>query len=164
MSFEIRNIVESDSEWIRDLLKEHWASELVVTRGRMHHAAHLPGFIAWDNGVRAGLLTYCIDNDSCEIVTLNSLREKRGIGGALVKSACIAAATSGCRRVWLVTTNDNEPAMRFYEKNGFSRVAVHRKAIEYSRRLKPEIPRIGIAGVPISDEVEYELLINEAGV
>jgi ribosomal protein S18 acetylase RimI-like enzyme len=157
MSMKIRNIVETDRAWVRNLLKERWTSEIVVTRGRVHHADQLSGFIAWDNNVRAGLLTYRIGNDACEIITLDSLREKRGIGRALVKSACEAAAAHRCKRVWLITTNDNVPAMRFYEKLGFSLFAVHRNAMDVSRKLKPEIPVVGIGGVPISDEVEYEL-------
>jgi ribosomal protein S18 acetylase RimI-like enzyme len=161
MSIEIRSIVEADSQWILDLLKEHWASERIVTRGRIHHADQLPGLVAWDDNVRLGLLTYHIDNDACEIVTLNSLREKQGIGCALVKSACQAATTRGCKKVWLITTNDNVPAMRFYENLGFSLSAVHRNAIEVSRKLKAEIPMAGIGGVPITDEIEYELPLGE---
>jgi ribosomal protein S18 acetylase RimI-like enzyme len=164
MSVEIRGIVEADGSWVRNLLAEHWASEIVVTRGRIHHADQLPGFIAWDNGVRVGLITYRIEDDACEIVTLNSLRERRGVGCALVKSLCTVAAAHHCKRVWLITTNDNTAAMRFYEKTGFSLSAVHHNAIEVSRQLKPEIPRIGIGGVPISDEVEYELLLSPGSV
>ena len=64
------------------------------------------------------------------------------------------------RRVWLITTNDNTPAVRFYQKKGFSLVAVYRNAIEASRKLKPEIPLKGIDGIPIRDEIELELLLK----
>ena len=36
-------------------------------------------------------------------------------------------------------------------------VAVHANAIEQSRRLKPQIPRLGHAGIPIRAELELEL-------
>ena len=39
-------------------------------------------------------------------------------------------------------------------------VAVHRNAIEESRKLKPEIPLTGIDGLPIRDEIELELLLK----
>jgi N-acetylglutamate synthase-like GNAT family acetyltransferase len=164
MNIEIRNIVESDSQWVRNLMREHWGSEIVVSRGRIHHADQLRGFVAWEDDVRVGLLTYRIENDSCEIVSLNALQPERGIGRALVKSACTTATAHRCKRVWLITTNDNTPAMRFYEKIGFSLSAVHHNAVEVSRKLKPEIPEIGIGGVPISDEVEYELLLSQEGI
>jgi hypothetical protein len=49
--------------------------------------------------------------------------------------------------------------MRFYQKRGFTFAAVHRNSIEQSRRLKPEIPTAGNDGIPICDEIEFELSI-----
>ena len=49
--------------------------------------------------------------------------------------------------------------LRFAQKRGFALVAVHRNAIEESRRLKPEIPLLGDDGIPIRDELELELTL-----
>jgi ribosomal protein S18 acetylase RimI-like enzyme len=76
----------------------------------------------------------------------------RGIGTALLD----AVKALGHRRLWLVTTNDNVRAQRFFERSGFRLVAVREGEIERSRRLKPQIPGVGEAGVPIRDELEYE--------
>jgi DNA-3-methyladenine glycosylase I len=70
------------------------------------------------------------------------------------------ARQSGCRRLWLVTTNDNLNALRFYQKRGFALVAVHRNALEISRKLKPEIPLIGADGIPLRDEIELEITLD----
>jgi hypothetical protein len=35
-------------------------------------------------------------------------------------------------------------------------VAIHRNALQESRKLKPEIPLTGVAGRPIDDEIEFE--------
>jgi hypothetical protein len=59
--------------------------------------------------------------------------------------------------MWLITTNDNHPAIRFYERRGMSVVAVHRDAVTKARGLKPEIPELGIDGTPIRDEIEFEV-------
>jgi hypothetical protein len=64
----------------------------------------------------------------------------------------------GHRRLWLVTTNDTIRPQRFYERSGFRLVAVREGEIERSRRLKPQIPDVGEAGVPIRDELEYEFI------
>jgi ribosomal protein S18 acetylase RimI-like enzyme len=66
------------------------------------------------------------------------------------------AARGGCRRLWLVTTNDNTAALRFYQKRGFVIAGVHRNAIVEARRLKPEIPLVGRNGIAIRDEIELE--------
>jgi ribosomal protein S18 acetylase RimI-like enzyme len=153
----VRPLESSDTDWIIGLLVEHWGSVKVVSRGKIHYADRLPGFVTLDNGKRVGLVTYRAENDECEIVTLNSLVEGIGIGTALVKAVRSIAASNRFRRVWLITTNDNLKALRFYQRRGFSLVALYRKALEVSRNLKPEIPLIGLDGIPIRDELELEI-------
>ena len=46
--------------------------------------------------------------------------------------------------------------LRFYQRRGFVLLAVHKGAIEKSRRLKPAIPAVGHFGIPITDEIELE--------
>ena len=155
--FTVRPSVKEDKTCVTNLLTAWWASPMIVTRGKTHHADNLPGFIAECNHKPAGLLTYNTDGKNCEIVTMNSLIENIGIGSALVDAVKQAARRTGCKRLWLITTNDNTVAMRFYQKRGFTFAAVHRNSIEQSRRLKPEIPTIGNDGIPIRDEIEFEL-------
>jgi ribosomal protein S18 acetylase RimI-like enzyme len=153
---EIRPVAEADREWIGDLLTAWWGSPRIVTRGRVHDAIVLPGFVARLDGERAGLVTYDITGGSCELVTLNSTREGQGVGSALIEAVIAAAREARCARLWLITTNDNLAALRFYQKRGFHLVAVHCGALEASRRLKPEIPLTGMDGIPLRDEIELE--------
>ena len=156
----IRSITQSDQSWMTNLVEERWGSNRVVTKGKIHEIKQLPGFIALFSGDRIGLLTYFISNNEYEIVTLDSLVEKIGVGTALLSKAREFAKQAGCHRIWLITTNDNMPALRFYQKRGFHLVAVHQNALDYSRTLKPEIPLIGLDGVPLRDEIELELVLN----
>ena len=103
-----------------------------------------------------GLLTYSIDGDACEVVTIDAVTEGAGVGSLLMGSVADVARRAGCSRLWLVTTNDNVRALGLYRKNGFDVVAVHRGAVDVSRRLKPSIPLVNGAGVPIQDEIEME--------
>jgi ribosomal protein S18 acetylase RimI-like enzyme len=70
---------------------------------------------------------------------------------------------AGCRRLWLITTNDNTPAIRFYQRQGMRVVAVHHNAIVDARRIKPEIPEFGVDGQPICDEIEFEIDLADQG-
>jgi len=142
--------------WAAALLARSWGETRVVSRGRIHQADRLAGFVALIDGQPAGLLTYHIEGAACEIVTLDSLLEKRGVGTALIEAAAGAARAAGCTRLWLITTNDNTPALRFYQRRGFVLAALHRGAVEQSRRLKPSIPLTGLDGIPIRDEIELE--------
>jgi N-acetylglutamate synthase-like GNAT family acetyltransferase len=156
----IRPIEPLDREWIIDLISERWRSTLIVTRGVKHETESLPGFIVYLSRDRVGLLTYSITNAECEIITLDSLMENIGIGSMLLLTSREIAIKSSCNRLWLITTNDNISGLRFFQKRGFQLVAVHKNALEISRRLKPEIPMIGLDGIPLRDEIELEMRIN----
>jgi ribosomal protein S18 acetylase RimI-like enzyme len=156
-AFSTRPLHADDHSWAARLLEEHWGSVRSVSRGRVHRADRLPGFVAEIDGQRVGLVTFDIAGEQCEVVTLNSLREQIGVGTALLDAVREVANDAGCRRLWLITTNDNLAALRFYQKRGWRLVALHRDALDESRRLKPEIGHVGIDGIPLRDEIELEL-------
>jgi GNAT superfamily N-acetyltransferase len=157
--FEIVEISPDFRDWATDLIRDHWGASEIVTRGRIHDTSGLPGFVAVVRGEPVGLVTYLIEEDRCEIVSLDSLMEGIGIGSALVSAVAGKARERGCRRLWLITTNDNLDAVYFYQKRGFHLVAVHRNALEVTRRLKPGLPLTGIDGIPLRDEIEMEILL-----
>jgi GNAT superfamily N-acetyltransferase len=126
----------------------------------MHVFERLSGFIAEQRDTPVGLITYQIEGEACEIVSLDSLVEGQGVGSSLVAAVRGVAMEQGCARLWLVTTNDNTPALRFYQKQGFRLVMLHKYAIETARQLKPEIPTHGFDGIPIRDEIELEVRLD----
>jgi hypothetical protein len=69
-------------------------------------------------------------------------------------------------RLWLVTTNDNVDALRFYQRRGFRLAELRPEAVTLSRRaLKPEIPMVGAHGIELRDELELDLELRaQSGV
>jgi ribosomal protein S18 acetylase RimI-like enzyme len=110
--------VPSDRAWAAGVLRASWGGTEILSRGRSHDAATLPGLVAELDGDPVGLATYAIEEGQCELVTLDSLAPRRGVGGALLDGVVLAAREAGCARVWLVTTNDNLAALRFYQRRG----------------------------------------------
>jgi ribosomal protein S18 acetylase RimI-like enzyme len=158
--FKILPIMQKDREWVARVLQENWGSTEVVSRGKIHQADTCPGFIATYDGEGMGLLTYRIEGKECEIVTLNSLERGIGVGTSLITAVTNVAGNKSCRRIWLITSNDNMDAVMFYQKRGFRLVAIHRDAItEARKKLKPEIPLYGMESIPIRDEIEMEILL-----
>lgn len=157
MSFQIRPSNETDKAWIAALLQEHWAGPMMVTRGKTHYVDTYPAFIAVEDGKNIGLATYHIDGQECEITSMNSLAEGKGVGTALTDAVKKTATENKCRRLWLVTTNDNTHALEFWQKRGFTIIAVRFNALEETRRLKPGIPLANGDGIPIRDEIELEM-------
>jgi len=157
----IQPLIIADREWVSEFMLVHWGSNKVVSRGVVYYPQDLPGFVAMYDGEKVGLVTYNITGTNCEIVTINSIRLFAGVGTALIEAVRDIALKSGCKRLWLITTNDNMNALRFYQKRGFVLVAIHRDALDISRKLKPEISLIGNDGIPLRDEIELEMLLND---
>ena len=158
MSFTIREITENDRTWVKSIFVNYWGGDFSVSRGKKFSAEELPGFIAETGIEKVGLITYNINNKECEITTLNSLLEKNGIGTALIERVKQAAREENCKCLWLITTNDNTQALRFYQKLEFTIKAIHVNAMAESRKLKPGIPLFGNDEIPIRDEIELEYL------
>ena len=91
---------------------------------------------------------------------MNAIEKGKGIGSALLDKIEKMAEKKKCKRIWLITTNDNIDAIRFYQRRGFEIAFVHRYAIEESRKIKPQLPFVGKYGIPIRDEIEMEKLIE----
>jgi len=159
--FSIRALTAADQQWLRDFVRRQWGSEIVVSRGHVYKPANLPGYVAEQSGQVVGLATYHVEGEACELVTIDSLAEGQGIGTALIEAVAQAAKAAGCLRLWLVTTNDNVDALRFYQKRGFRLVALYPDAIAQSRQRKPEIPLVGAHDIPIRDELVLEMRLDD---
>lgn len=159
MSLEIRRALPSDRPWVLEFLQARWGSERQVVRGRMYFPADFPGFIALIEGKPTGLVTFEIAGTECEVVFIDSGTQFAGIGSALLEAVKRAAREGSCTRLWLITTNDNLDALRFYQRRGFVLAALYPDALKDSRRLKPGIPFIGDYGIPLRDELELEMAL-----
>lgn len=155
----VRPIQPADAETLARMWEESWGGSRMVVHGVVYDADRLPGFLAAEENEIVGAVTYHLQGDQCEIVSLDSRRQSRGIGTALIEAVKRAAREAGCNRLWLITTNDNVHALRFYQRRGFELVAVHRHAVDKSRQIKPSIPLVGNDGIPIRDEIEMEITL-----
>lgn len=133
----------------------------VARRGELLETMQWPALVADAGGQLAGLVTFIVRGRDCEVLTLHATQPWRGTGTALLDAVEAIARDRGCDRLWLITTNDNVEALRFYQRRGFRLVALHRGAVDESRAaLKPEIPLIGEHGIPIHDEIEFERVLD----
>ncbi len=158
----VRAVTPADADWVRQHVTDTWHAEIVVAHGEVFRPDKQPGFIAVSDGEAVGLVTYRIDSDGCEILTIDSTRPGAGVGTMLIDTVKEVALRAGCRRLWLLTTNDNLNAIGFYQKRGFSLVRVHVGAATEARRLKPSIPLIGFDGIPVRDDIELEMRLVRA--
>jgi ribosomal protein S18 acetylase RimI-like enzyme len=161
VALEVRPLTEDMRPWARSYLIEHWGSDLQVAHGEAFRPHEHDGFVATLDGAPAGLLTCRRDGrGSLEVTSLTAAPPWQGVGTALLAEAVHAAREAGCERLWLITTNDNVDALRFYQRRGMQLAALRPGAIDAARLLKPEIPAVGDHGIPIHDEIELELRLE----
>lgn len=152
----IQRISKNTQEEIERFMVENWGSTVMVSRGHLHKLDKLQGFIALESGEIKGIVTYTVTGKDCEIVSLDSFAKRKGIGSQLVESVLNEAKKQSLEKVWLITTNDNTNAIRFYQKRGFIMTNLYINAVEEARSLKPEIPQFGYDGIPILHEIQFE--------
>ncbi len=148
-------IIEMDEAYrslvVRDV-EEEWVGPLVVTRGQVYDTRHCPGLIAVEEGKLTG---YLPKNEEWEILVLHALEKNRGIGTALIDALSEQMKAAGGKKLSVVTTNDNIPAIRFYQRRGFSLGEVGFNALEETRKIKPGVPEIGLEGIRLSHELVF---------
>lgn len=117
VSVLIREYGDSDRVWAEPFMQDKFGGPLQARRGSLLDVLALPGFVAERDGRPIGLVTYGLDNDECELAFIAALERHSGVGTALLDA--LLQAVAGCKRLWLVTTNDNLEALRFYRRRGF---------------------------------------------
>ncbi len=155
-TIQTRPIEPADAPFVFATLVASWDSTTVVSRGVEHDAARLPGFVATIDEEPVGVLTYDVRGGALEVVTIDAVERRQGVGRALLQAAVEEADRQASWRLWLVTTNDNLDALAFYLHCGLRLVAVHLGSVDSARVIKPSIPLVGIGGVRLRDEWELE--------
>lgn len=152
----IRGLSKSDLPWAEAFLDAHLGGRMHVRRGELVDVLALPGFVVERAGQPVGLLTYRRHDDGFELAAVVVDDRRQGAGTELVEA--LVREVAGRDRIWLVTSNDNLDALRFYQKRGFRLAALRPGAIDRARSaLKPGIPSTGEYGIPMRDELELEL-------
>ena len=144
----VREREPGDEAGVRAFLEAR-GSLRVARLGRLEAPLAHPALLAEEDGRLLGVLTYV--PESHEVLTLHASERGRGVGTALIE-----AAAERLRRLWLITTNDNLDALRFYQRRGFRLVSLRPGAVDAARRLKPSIPPAGAFGIPLRDELDLE--------
>ena len=153
----IKIISHENRKQVNNFIMSNWHSLDMAVRGEVVDMTVMEGFIAYYEENIIGLVTYRIEDNECEIMSLDSLRENQGIGTALVNKVVETAKKEKCIKVKLITTNDNINALCFYQKRGFDMVHLYHNAVDTARRLKPSIPMLGDFDIPIKHEIEFEM-------
>jgi GNAT superfamily N-acetyltransferase len=156
-AMEFKAVADIGKSVLARFFSEQWGSPQIVISSGIFQCGELDGFAVMnEQGAIAGLITFHMEGAGCEIISLDSLEPNQGIGTSLIRLVEQRAKQAGCRRISLITTNDNLHALGFYQRRGYKLVKLYPNAVDRARQIKPEIPLYADNGIPIRDELVLE--------
>lgn len=158
-TIKLRSSTPQDTKWLEELMDRDWGGLPLVIRGKKYYPASLNGIIAENENGIAGFLFYEVRDQDCEIIVFEIFNKFQGTGTQILNQLKEIATNKKCRRLYLMTTNDNLDALRFYQKRGFHICGIHLDSVKISRQIKPTIGITGDHGIPVRDEIDLEFLL-----
>lgn len=156
-NLKIRSVTPDDAKWIKEIMDGSWGGLPLIIRGKKYYPTD--GIVAENESGVAGFLFYEIQNTNCEIVVFEIFDKFKGTGTVMLNRFLELAKNKQCKRIHLMTTNDNLDALRFYQRRGFTICGIHLDSIKVSRKMKPAIGMIGDYDIPMRDEIDLERMI-----
>jgi ribosomal protein S18 acetylase RimI-like enzyme len=150
----VREATNTDRAAARELFERDFGRTRIVAFGEVMDIDQMPALVALMTDEPAGALAYRIHGDALHIVALatDPMWQRSGVGGQLVVEAELLARRLGLMRLVVATTNDNLPALFFYQRRGYrlTDLAANSVMTHTGRHV------LGFGGIPVRDEVRLE--------
>jgi ribosomal protein S18 acetylase RimI-like enzyme len=148
-----------DQAAIIELFERDFGYTNIVSFGEEVVVGGSPALVAWMKGELAGALVYRLQPDTLQILALatDPMWQRSGVGGHLVAEAEALARGKGLTRILVSTTNDNLPALYFYQRRDYHITAVVPGGM--LSHIKMPDSR-GFGGIPLRDEIRLQRLLQ----
>lgn len=119
-----------------------------------------PAIVAEMKGELAGALAYRLWEGALHVIALaiDPVWQRSGVGSHLLAEAELIARRHGTARLVHATTNDNLPALYFYQRRGWVVTEVVPGALVSAG---PGPDAAGFAGIPVRDEVRLAKFLED---
>jgi GNAT superfamily N-acetyltransferase len=150
----VREATDADRPAVRALFEADFGRTKIVAFGEVMDIDQMPALAAFVTEELSGALTYRLHLDALHIVALatDPMWQRSGVGGHLVAEAELLARRLNLLRTVVATTNDNLPALYFYQRRGYRLTDLVPGSIVIHTGQEPA----GFAGIPVRDEVRLE--------
>ncbi|PYR26053.1 MAG: hypothetical protein DMF98_10180 [Acidobacteria bacterium] len=155
----VREATDADRAAARELFARDFGRTKIVAYGEVMDIDQMPALVAVRYADPSGALAYRLHGDALHIVALatDPMWQRSGVGGHLVAEAELIARRLNLRRLVVSTTNDNLPALYFYQRRGYRMTDFVPSSI--IMHTGQEVA--GFAGIPVRDEVRLEKTLAE---
>jgi ribosomal protein S18 acetylase RimI-like enzyme len=150
----VREATEADRVAARELFSRDFGRTRIVAFGEIMDIDAMPALVAVIYTDPSGALAYRLLGDALHIVALatDPMWQRSGVGGHLVAEAELLARRLNLARLVVATTNDNLPALYFYQRRGYRLTDLVPNSV--SDHTQQEVG--GFAGIPVRDEIRLE--------
>ena len=153
-----RVVLQKERKTIRMMVKRLWGEPEQLTFDRKFIVAELPAYLAKAGNIIIGFASYAEVNDAIIIVALGVLPQYQNaaVGKSLIERVEAEAKGLQKKKLLVSTSNDELPALAFYQSLGFQIYEVKPNVIaqKHGKILK------GIGGLPVRDELRLQKLLQ----
>jgi ribosomal protein S18 acetylase RimI-like enzyme len=155
----VREATEADRRAARELFERDFGRTKIVAFGEIIDIEQMPALVALMHQEPSGALAYRQVGDALHIAALatDPMWQRSGVGGHLVAEAELLAARLALTRIVVATTNDNLPALYFYQRRGYRLTALVIDGVT----AHTHEAYAGFAGIPVRDEVRLEKRVGK---
>ena len=149
----VREATPADREKALALFARDFGPAQLVAYGEAISLEHAAALVAETDHEIAGALAWRPFDGALHILALatDPMWQRAGVGGYLVAEAELLARRQDLPRVIVTISNDNLPALYFYQRRGYRISAILRDSIAAHTRGQQVA---GFAGIPILDEIQ----------
>jgi GNAT superfamily N-acetyltransferase len=150
----VREATNPDRAAARELFQRDFGHTQIVAFGEVMDIDQMPALVAAMSEEPSGALAYRLLGDALHIVALatDPMWQRSGVGGYLVAEAEMIARRLNIQRLVVSTTNDNLPALYFYQRRGYRLTDLVPNSISTHTHQE----QAGFAGIPVRDEIRLE--------
>jgi ribosomal protein S18 acetylase RimI-like enzyme len=139
---------------VMDLFQRDFGTTRVGAFDAEHALMDQPTLVALVKGDQlAGALAYRLTEDTLQMLALatDPMWQRAGVGGHLVAEAERLAKEGGRARAVIATSNDNLPALYFYQRQHYCIASITPGSL-----IRRAAGRPGFAGIAVRDEIRLE--------
>jgi len=157
----VRQAEPEDVPDVLALFRRDFGRSTVIGFGESMAIEDCPMLVAEMRGELAGALAYRLLRDALHIVALatDPMWQRSGVATHLEAEAAFIAQRHGVTRLLFATTNDNLPALYFYQRRGWT---VTDTVVGGMLPHFGGQPGVGFAGIPVRDEIRLEKHVPDA--
>jgi ribosomal protein S18 acetylase RimI-like enzyme len=150
-------VLDEERDKIREFVQRFWGEEKQLMFDRKFIVAKLPTYIAKVENNIIGFISFTEADDAVIIVALGMLSQYQssGLGTNLIEKVETEAKTLLKKRLLVSTSNDDLPALAFYQSLGFQIYEVKPNVIAEKHGEILD----GIGGLPVRDELRLRKIL-----